>query len=75
MKRFNANTGQYVELTTEEVAEHQTLIKEATSHEKSINDAKALKETNRTSGKAKLKSLGLSDDEILALFPDSSTGD
>ena len=29
MKRFNANTGQYVDLTTEEVAEHEALIKEA----------------------------------------------
>ena len=68
MKRFNANTGQYVELTTEEVAEHQTLIKEAAEREKSIDDARALKETNKTSGKAKLKALGLSDDEITALL-------
>ena len=70
MKRFNANTGQYVDLTTEEVTEHETLIKEAAAHEKSINDAKALKETNKTSGKAKLKALGLSDEEIDALVDD-----
>ena len=44
MKRFNANTGEYVDLTTEEVAEHEVLIKEAAAHEKSVNDAKALKE-------------------------------
>ncbi len=68
MKRFNANTGQYVDLTTEEVAEHQALIKEAAEREKSINDARALKETNKTSGKAKLKALGLSDEEIDALI-------
>ena len=67
MKRFNANTGEYVDLTTEEVAEHEALIKEAAAHEKSINDAKALKETNKTSGRAKLKALGLSDEEVLAL--------
>ena len=67
MKRFNANTGEYVDLTTEEVTEHEALIKEAAAHEKSINDAKALKETNKTSGRAKLKALGLSDEEVLAL--------
>ena len=67
MKRFNANTGEYVDLNTEEVAEHEALIKEAAAHEKSINDAKALKETNKTSGRAKLKALGLSDEEVLAL--------
>ena len=67
MKRFNANTGEYVDLTAEEVAEHEALIKEAAAHEKSVNDAKALKETNKTSGRAKLKALGLSDEEVLAL--------
>ena len=67
MKRFNANTGEYVDLTPEEVAEHEALIKEAAAHEKSVNDAKALKETNKTSGRAKLKALGLSDEEVLAL--------
>ena len=67
MKRFNANTGEYVDLTTEEVTEHEALIKEAAAHEKSVNDAKALKETNKTSGRAKLKALGLSDEEVLAL--------
>ena len=67
MKRFNANTGEYVDLTTEEVTEHEALIKEAAAHEKSINDAKTLKETNKTSGRAKLKALGLSDEEVLAL--------
>ena len=67
MKRFNANTGEYVDLTTEEVAEHEVLIKEAAAHEKSVNDAKALKETNKTSGRAKLKALGLSDEEVEAI--------
>ena len=67
MKRFNANTGEYVDLTTEEVAEHEALIKEAAAHEKSINDARALKETNKASGKAKLKALGLTDAEVEAL--------
>ena len=67
MKRFNANTGEYVDLTTEQVTEHEALIKEAAAHEKSVNDAKALKETNKTSGRAKLKALGLSDEEVLAL--------
>ena len=67
MKRFNANTGEYVDLTTEEVAEHEALIKEAAAHEKSIDDARALKETNKTSGKAKLKALGLTDEEVEAI--------
>ena len=32
------------------------------------NDERAAKETNKTSGKAKLKNLGLTDDEIKALI-------
>ena len=68
MKRFIVNTGQFVDLTTEEVAEHEALIKEAAAYEKSVDDARALKETNKTSGKAKLKALGLSNEEIDALI-------
>jgi len=67
MKRFNANTGEYVDLTTEEVAEHEALIKEAASYEKSVDDAKATKKANKESGRNKLKALGLTDAEVEAL--------
>ena len=60
--------GKLVTLTTEEETDHNSLMSEAAAYEKTIDDAKTLTETNKTSGKAKLKSLGLSDDEITALL-------
>ena len=59
--------GELVELTSDEIAEHNELIATAAADEKAFNDAIKLKEANKTSGKAKLKALGLSDDEIAAL--------
>lgn len=67
MKRFIVNTGEFVDLTPEEVAEHEALAEEAALHEKTINDAKAAKELNKASGRAKLKELGLTDAEVEAL--------
>jgi len=55
-------------LTDEEIAEHNALLTEVAAHEKSIDDANAIKKANRESGKSKLKALGLSDDEISALL-------
>ena len=62
--------GKLVTLTSEEETEHNSLMSEAAAFEKTFDDAKAVAETNKTSGKAKLKSLGLSDDEITALLGD-----
>jgi len=59
--------GKLVELTSDEIAEHNELIATAAAYEKTFKDATELKETNKTSAKAKLKSLGLTDDEIAAL--------
>ena len=60
--------GKLVTLTTEEETDHNSLMSEAAAYEKTFDDVKTLTETNKTSGKAKLKSLGLSDDEITALL-------
>tara|TARA_R100001086_G_scaffold149497_1_gene79417 strand:+ start:2012 stop:2218 length:207 start_codon:yes stop_codon:yes gene_type:complete len=62
--------GKLVTLTTEEETDHNSLMSEAAAYEKTFDDAKAAKAANKTSGKAKLKSLGLSDDEITALLGD-----
>jgi|9_EtaG_2_1085328.scaffolds.fasta_scaffold18613_4 hypothetical protein len=62
--------GKLVTLTSEEETEHNSLMSEAASFEKTFDDDKAAKAGNKTSGKAKLKSLGLSDDEITALLGD-----
>tara|TARA_A100000172_G_scaffold41694_1_gene25466 strand:+ start:1533 stop:1739 length:207 start_codon:yes stop_codon:yes gene_type:complete len=62
--------GKLVTLTSEEETEHNSLMSEAAAFEKTFDDAKATKATNKISGKTKLKSLGLSDDEITALLGD-----
>jgi hypothetical protein len=67
--------GNLEDMTDSEISELNTLRTVAAADQKEIDDAKTVTETNKKSGKAKLKVLGLSDDEILALFPDSSTGD
>ena len=55
-------------LTDEEIDEHDALESKVAAHKKSVDDANAIKKANRESGKSKLKALGLSDDEILALL-------
>ena len=67
MKRFIVNTGEFVDLTPEEVAEHEALIKEAAAYEKSVDDANATRKANKESGRNKLKALGLTDAEVEAL--------
>ena len=57
-----------ISITDEEISEHDALMAEAAAHEKSVDAANAIKKANRESGKSKLKALGLSDDEILALL-------
>ena len=60
--------GKLVELTSDEIAEHNELIATAAAYEKTFKDAAELKEKNKTSAKSKLKTLGLSDDEIASLL-------
>ena len=55
-------------LTDEEIDEHDALESKVAAHKKSVDDAHAIKKSNRESGKSKLKALGLSDDEIAALL-------
>ena len=57
-----------VSLTDEEISEHDALESKVAAYKKSVDDAHAIKKSNRESGKSKLKALGLSDDEILALL-------
>ena len=60
--------GQYIEMTTEEVSARESQITADTSFVQSILDADAQKETDKASGKAKLKELGLTDAQINALI-------
>ena len=57
-----------VSLTDEEISEHDALESKVAAYKKSVDDAHAIKKSNRESGKSKLKALGLSDDEISALL-------
>ena len=57
-----------INLTDEEISEHDALMAEADAHEKSVDAKYAKQKANRESGKSKLKTLGLSDDEIAALL-------
>ena len=57
-----------VSLTDEEISEHDALESKVDAYKKSVDDAHAIKKSNRESGKSKLKALGLSDDEIAALL-------
>ena len=57
-----------VSLTDEEISEHDALESIVAAYKKSVDDAHAIKKSNRESGKSKLKALGLSDDEISALL-------
>ena len=55
-------------LSDEEISEHDALESKVAAYKKSVDDAHAIKKSNRESGKSKLKALGLSDDEIAALL-------
>ena len=57
-----------ISLTDEEISEHDALESKVAAYKKSVDDAHAIKKSNRESGKSKLKALGLSDDEIAALL-------
>tara|TARA_B100000085_G_scaffold139728_1_gene127341 strand:- start:1629 stop:1835 length:207 start_codon:yes stop_codon:yes gene_type:complete len=60
--------GKYIEMTSEEVSERESQITADVAFTKTITDAMAKIETDKASGKKKLKDLGLTDDEIKALM-------
>ena len=68
MPRYKLINGEQIQLTAEEEA-----LRDADENQEVINkeariNAATIKETKRTSGKQKLKDLGLDDDEIKALI-------
>lgn len=62
--------GQYIEMTTDEVEEREAQIVTDVAFTKTVTDALTQKETEKASGKAKLKELGLTDAQINALVGD-----
>ena len=60
--------GKIIEMTAEEISQHEADVKNVEAETKAFNDAVTAKETLKTSGKNKLKALCLTDDEIKALL-------
>jgi len=60
--------GQYIEMTADEVKEREAQIVTDVAFTKTVTDALAQKETEKASGKKKLKDLGLTDAEVSALI-------
>jgi len=60
--------GQYIEMTAEEVAERQEQETKNIAEMNALQEKITQKETDKTSGKAKLKELGLTDAEVSALI-------
>jgi len=60
--------GNLIEMTAEEVSEREAQVVTDTAMVKAITDAQTQKESDRASGKAKLKELGLTDAQIEALM-------
>ena len=56
------------EFTAEEETDLQETIAETTAMKKAMEDAATKKATDAAAGKAKLKELGLTDDQIAALI-------
>jgi len=61
------NNKEVVDMTAEEIAEHEALSQEATQHFANIETAKQAEETNKASGNQKLLDLGLTQAEATAL--------
>jgi hypothetical protein len=66
---INAKTGEVEvrDMTSAETEKHNQVIEDTNKKEKVFKDERINKETIKTSGKAKLKALGLTDAEIGAL--------
>tara|TARA_Y100001937_G_C7018362_1_gene284227 strand:+ start:587 stop:793 length:207 start_codon:yes stop_codon:yes gene_type:complete len=60
--------GTVIDMTQEEIKQHEEDVKNVEVEIKNYNDEKKLKEENKNSGKLKLKNLGLNDAEIKALI-------
>jgi hypothetical protein len=60
--------GVLIEMTTEEIAERETEENQAVIDQQAETDKKTTAANKKTSGKQKLKDLGLDDDEIKALI-------
>ena len=60
--------GKMIDMTSEEITAREAQETADTAMVKTPTDAMAQKETDKASGKKKLKDLGLTDDEIKALM-------
>ena len=60
--------GQYIEMTTDEVAEREEQETKNIAEMNALQEKITQKETDKASGKAKLKELGLTDAQINALI-------
>tara|TARA_B100001750_G_scaffold226218_1_gene218804 strand:+ start:16 stop:219 length:204 start_codon:yes stop_codon:yes gene_type:complete len=60
--------GIYVDMNAEEITEREAEIAQAVIDRQARTDAATAEENNKTSGKTKLKDLGLTDEEISALM-------
>jgi len=67
MARHKLVNGVKIDLTSEEETARNAEEAQAAIDKQAVIDAETAKETNKTSGKQKLKDLGLNDDEIKAL--------
>ena len=68
MPRYNNIDGKNVQLIAEEEAARDVEEAQAVINQKIIDDAKANAIVKKASGKAKLKALGLDDEEIKVLI-------
>ena len=64
----NDGTWKIEEFTAEEETDLQETIAETVARKKAMEDAATKKATDAAAGKAKLKELGLTDDQIAALL-------
>jgi hypothetical protein len=60
--------GKIIEMTAEEITALEADRTKVTAEMKTIDDALKKKEQDKTTGKQKLKDLGLTDDEVEALI-------
>ena len=67
MPQYKMSNGIRVEMTAEEITEHEETQAALQAGDQAIADARAAAAIKKASGKQKLKDLGLDDDEIKAL--------
>ena len=59
--------GKLVELTSEEIAEHNALCSEAAAYEKEFRDKLNRKKEKKVSALLKLKEIGVDEEELISL--------